>query len=181
MPDFHATQPLAHTTPLFGGRLRAAVPAELVVEPSSSDPEPIDYTVTMTLDVIGDRLQCVDLCVHRRENGPAVTTEGIRRIPVATYVRGAAIDLGVVLEAVSLEADPDQVELVGWEPPPADFAAEGMTDEALRQVSRVYQWAMATGDRPYGVLERGYGLPRAKASRWIATARRRGLLGSDEA
>lgn len=168
------------TIPLFGGRLHAAVPTELFIEPSSDDVEPIDYTVKMTIDVVAGRLHCVELCARQRDSGPPVTTEGIRRIPVSTYVQLAAIELGVVREVVPVDGNPDIAEEVEWTPPPADFAAEGMTDEALRQVSRVYRWAMATGDRPYGLLEREFSIPRAKASRWITTARRRGLLGSEE-
>jgi hypothetical protein len=36
--------------------------------------------------------------------------------------------------------------------------------------------AVALGAKPYGVLQRDWNLPRAKTSRWIATARRRGIL-----
>lgn len=181
MPRFRTAKPLVRSTELFGGRLRAAVPARLFVELAENDPEPIDYNLTMTLDVVSGRLQCVELCVQHRAGGPAVTTEGIRRIPVGLYVQLAAIDQGVVSETVSVPGSPNVVEEIDWSPPPADFAADGMTDEVLTQVARIYRWTMATGDRPYGVLERQYGIPRAKASRWISTARRRGLLEPEEA
>lgn len=68
-----------------------------------------------------------------------------------------------------------------WGPPPADFAKQGMTDQALAHLARIYMWSMATGDRPYGVLEREYGLARATTSRWIRIARNRGLIIDGEA
>jgi hypothetical protein len=163
--------------PLYGGRMRAAAPVVIKVEPGSDDAEPLDYDLELTLDVVAGRMQCTDLRVTRRPGGPPVTSENLRRIPIASMVGFAIQHVGVVMEA---EPDPDWdvgYREVPYQPPPDDFAAGGMTDEALEHTARVYRWAMATGAKPYGVLERDFNLPRAKASRWIATARRRGILG----
>jgi hypothetical protein len=51
-----------------------------------------------------------------------------------------------------------------------------MTDDVLRYLARLYHWYLAVGEPPLGLLERDYGIPRGKASRWIATARRRGYV-----
>lgn len=51
-----------------------------------------------------------------------------------------------------------------------------MTDDVLKDVARLYYWCLVNGEPPLGVLERDFGIPRGKASRWIATARRRGYV-----
>lgn len=176
MPKFKLRDATARHRPLWGNRLVAAVPAVLDVEPTPDDAEPLDYDLRLNLDIVAGRLACIELCAHRREGGPVVTSENLRRIPVGRYVTLAAIDLELVHEVRTAAGG---FELVPFEPPPSDFAAAGMTDEALREITRLYVWAAATGERPYGLLERDYSLPRAKAARWLATARRRGILDDD--
>ena len=168
---------------LFGGKLVAAVPAVVTVEPLPDDREPLDYDIEMTLDVIGGRMQCVRLCAVQRDGGPPVTTENLRRVPVGQIITLASLDGRLVSECVPDPENPGSFVPAAdsWTPPPVDFAEAGMTDEALEQAARVYRMALATGARPFGVLERDFNLPRAKASRWITTARRRGILGDDDA
>lgn len=49
-----------------------------------------------------------------------------------------------------------------------------MSDELYEEVARVY---LATEDgKPTAMIEKWFGVPRSTACRWIATARRRGLL-----
>jgi hypothetical protein len=162
--------------PLFGGRMRAAAPVVLTVQPGSEDREPLDYDLEVTLDVVAGRMQCTDLRVMRRPGGPPVTSENLRRIPVAYIVGFASQNAGVVSEIEPDPDSPDGYREIAYQPPPKDFADRGMTTEALEHAARVYRWAVALGDKPYGVLQRDFGLPRAKAARWIATARRRGIL-----
>ena len=51
------------------------------------------------------RLACVSLTARRMENGPPVTSEGLRREPVAEYVMAAAAyGVEILLERVQ---DPD--------------------------------------------------------------------------
>lgn len=182
MPLFKVERPLVGKKRLFGGKLAAAVPAVVRVQPADDDHDPIDYDLEMTLDVVAGRMQCVRLCAVQRDGGPPVTTENLRRIPVGQLVHFAAFQMQLVRETIPVPDDPDALVVADeWRPPPANFASGGMTDEALEQLARVYRMALATGDRPYGVLEREFNLPRAKAARWISTARRRGILGVEDA
>lgn len=174
VPRFSVREKVVMDRELWGGRLVAAVPTVLTVDPLPGDEEPLDYKLELTLDVVDGRLHCVGLCAHRLPGGPPITSEGLRRVAVGRYVQMAAIELDLVHELRQIDQGVFKME--PFEPPPADFAKNGMTEEALSEVSRLYVWASATGDRPYGLLERQYGLPRAKAARWIATARRRGIL-----
>jgi hypothetical protein len=185
VPSFTVTKPTAgpDLRPIWGGALVAAVPATVRVTPAENDPDPLDYDLDLTLDVIAGRMQCIRLEIHQRPGGPPVTSDNIRRIPVGEMVAFATITGGLVRERIPVPGDPDAIVTPGrFEyPPESDItAAGGMTEKALEQAARIYRMASASGDRPYGVLERRYGLPRAKAARWIATARRRGILGDED-
>lgn len=160
-----------------GGMFRAAVPTRVRVEPGVDDPEPLDHTVVMNLDVLDGRLVCTCLEIVMTAGGPSVTAEVLRRIPVGRYLREAAAS-GLSV----FEVDPaDERKTHAFVPPPLDFASGGMTDDVLHEVARLYHWALATGDAPLGLLERDYGVPRGKASRWIQVARRRGYVKDDAA
>jgi hypothetical protein len=153
------------------GSLRAAVPGTLTITPSPDDAEPLDIVVVMDVDVIDRRLSCASMKLRTKDDQPApLTAEVLRRIPVGRYLQMAAKGLAVV------EVGPDGRSTHPFVPPPRDFAEAGMTDQVLREVARLYNWALATGDAPLGLLERDYGIPRGRASRWIATARRRGYI-----
>jgi hypothetical protein len=155
-----------------GGLFRAAVPTTVTVETTDEDPEPLDFNLVMDLDVIDERLVCVRCEVSARPGGPPVTAEAMRRIPVARFLRQAAASGFTVVEV-----DPtDPATLRPFVPPQHDFADHGMTDDVLRDVARLYHWSLVVGEPPLGLLERDYGVPRGKASRWIATARRRGYV-----
>ena len=162
---------------LYGDRLAAAVPALVEVTPLPGADEPLELRLEMTLDVVDGRLECIRLVAEGREGVEAVTEENLRRIPVASYVATAALRLDLLRE---VEPNPaggaGEVVLRPYAPPPPDFASHGMTDEALEQVSRVYAWAQASGQRATGVLVTDFGMPRPTASRWLAAARQRGIL-----
>jgi hypothetical protein len=102
------------------------------------------------------------LTIRRRADGPPVTTEGIREIPVTALLRAS-------LEGYLAHAP---VELT-------EHARDGggPAEQDLRAVAIVYQIAYATGAPPTKTVIQRLGLPRSTASRWIALARERGLLG----
>ncbi|WP_232667899.1 hypothetical protein [Pseudonocardia sp. TRM90224] len=176
VPRYHfmpeSLQAFAQQKAVGGGMFRAAVPTKVRVEPSPDDLEPIEHTVVMHLDVVEGRLVCTRLDVEMVQGGPSVTAEVLRRIPVGRFLREAAAS-GLTVFEVDVEKEGQTHPFVA---PPPDFAEAGMTDDVLREVARLYHWALATGDAPLGLLEREYGVPRGKASRWISVARRRGYV-----
>jgi hypothetical protein len=176
MPQFNVTPARHGEWSLYGGRFIAKVPAVATVTPDADDRDPLDIRIRLTIDIVNGRLQCAQLVAERLDgdDAPPVTSENVRRVPVADYVRRAALQGGILQERIWLNAN--ESELVDFRPPPVDFAASGMGDETLEQVARVYAAAQATGGKPTGVLQADYGMPRATSSRWVATARRRGIL-----
>jgi hypothetical protein len=160
---------------LYGGRLVARVPAKVTFTPRPDDRDPLDFRVVMVVDIFGGRLVCASLTAERlNEDSPGITGEDLRRIPVASYVQFAAARMRVLQECTRV--DDDTVKLTDVRQPPADFAKDGMTDEALEQIARIYAAVQAVGGKPSGVLLSVYGMPRATSSRWLSVARRRGIL-----
>ncbi len=182
MPRFlieSALGPMDGSWLLYGGRVRANVPATATAMPTRNDPEPLDFAVVMELDVVDGRLACISLTAERLdEDGPPITSEALRRIPVAEYAATAALSgFGILMERVP-QGDGDFLE-VPFQYPDPSFARGGMTDDALEQVARVYAMAQASGQKATGILLNDYGMPRPTATRWLQTARRRGILRED--
>ncbi len=163
---------------LYGGRILASVPAGATFTPSTNDVDPLDFEVRIEIDIVGGRLACVSLTAERLPDGPPITSEGLRRVPVAEYVVSAA-EHGVEILFERIPQPDGSYELAKFSPPARDFADAGMTEEALEQVARTYAWAQATGRKATGILLNDYGMPRPTATRWIQTARRRGILRDD--
>ncbi len=152
----------------------ASVPVDATFTPSANDADPLDFVVRMAIDIVGGRLACVSLTTERLSDGPPISSEGLRRVPVSEYVMtAAAYGREILLERIP---DGEGYRLSEFEPPPTDFASQGMTDDALEQVARVYAWAQSTGRKATGVLLNDYGISRPTATRWLQTARRRGIL-----
>lgn len=163
---------------LYGGRVLVNVPATATVSPEPQDPDPLEFAVVMELDVVAGRLAVVTLTAERLEDGPPITSEALRRIPVAEYAAAAAQSTrGILRERVMREDG--SIGEAPFKLPEQDFAQEGMTDQALEQVARIYAMAQALGQKPTGILLHHYGMPRPTATRWIQTARRRGILRDD--
>lgn len=113
-------------------------------------------TLAVHTAAVQGSLRCVGLHITAADQDAFITTESLREIAVGDLVRDAAEQLGIGAE-VTL--------------PEANFTESGMTPAALRATATVYRWAVQTGQPPYGVLSRRYGLPRAKAARWLKRAR----------
>jgi hypothetical protein len=108
-----------------------------------------------------DKLVC-----SRKKNGPEITGELIRSVPVGRVLRAAA------LKANSLFGSPHADA--------AKIREQGPTDESLRVVAHVYRIALAVRDDPTSAVASGLKLPRSTAARWVKTARARGFLGPTE-
>ena len=169
---------------LYGGRFWVPAPARLTLFADDWEPGAMDFVATLTINVMGGRLVCTEFNASLEEirfpgwtPRKEITSESLRRVPIAQWVELAARDLGFV--KVLEEPRPGEYELAEFAMPAADFAEDGMTAEALECAAQIYAFCLATGQKPTGVLQRDFGIPRPTASRWIAMARRRGILRDD--
>lgn len=65
--------------------------------------------------------------------------------------------------------------------PPKGIASQGPTDEVLRWVAQEYALAYALTNPPTKSVQEALDVSRATAGRWVAEARRRGLIEREEA
>jgi hypothetical protein len=123
---------------------------------------------------------CNRLTITRREDGPPITTEGLREIPVTAFLRLAVEGNLVRVGPTIREGNKSTWELT-WVGPIAlserARAGGGPSEDDLRAVADVYQLAYVTGGAPTKTVMERLALPRSTASRWIRMARERGLLG----
>lgn len=159
---------------LYGGRLLVFSPATVTVTPKPGESDPLEVRVTMKLEVVDGRLSCTQLCAEPMPGGAPITSESFRGIAVARLVAGAAENAGLVVEPN--KNGNYNVLGGGFNWPPADFAKDGATDEALDHLARMYAFCMASGLNPNSEILRRYNIPKSTTTRWIATARRRGIL-----
>jgi hypothetical protein len=120
------------------------------------------------------------LTVKRREDGPPVTSEGIRQIPVTAFLRLALEAHLMHVGPTVREGDKSTWKLTFTGPITLSERARhggGPSDEDLRAVADIYQLGYMTGGAPTKTVMDRLGLPRSTASRWIRMARERGLLG----
>lgn len=131
------------------------------------------YDLEMDIAFDGTRYVCRALRLEQRDGGAPVTTEALREVPVKRMIKTA-------LEWAVLEwtGPPGGVQIARSRPgkPPADLARGGMTDEALRWVVQIHEVATVLGDPPTKSVQDELGISRATAGRWVAEARRRGML-----
>ena len=120
------------------------------------------------------------LTVKRREGGPPVTTEGLREVPVAAFLR-LAVESNVMRVGPTIRDGNTSPWKLTWASPLAlserAKGGGGPSDEDLRTVAALYQVAYATGQAPTKLVMNRLDLPRSTASRWVRMARERGLLG----
>jgi hypothetical protein len=123
---------------------------------------------------------CNRLTVKRREDGPPVTTEGIREVAVNAFVR-LAVEANLLRVGPTVRDGNKSTWELTWAGPIAlserAQAGGGPSDGDLRAVADVYQLAYVTGGAPTKTVMQRLGLPRSTAGRWIRMARARGLLG----
>jgi hypothetical protein len=103
------------------------------------------------------------LTIRRREDGPPVTSEGIREIPVHALMRVALERYLSTLEPLELS---EQAK-----------GGRGPTEQDLRAIAITHQVAYTTNNPPTRTVMQRFDLPRSTASRWVRMARERGLLG----
>ena len=120
------------------------------------------------------------LTVRRRDDGPPITSEGLRQIPVAAFLRlaveGSLLRVGPTIR----EGNKSTWKLTPTGPIALSERARaggGPSEDDLRAVADVYQLAHVTGGAPTKTVMERLGLPRSTASRWVRMVRERGLLG----
>ena len=126
--------------------------------------------------------RCGELELRQPEGGEPITSELLRKIPVARFMREA-------LEAVAmeLESSPAGISTASLRrqdaPPPKLEHVRGprrgspLTEDHLRRVAEVYQAAVEQGDPATQTVANEMHAARSTAARWVAKARERGILG----
>jgi Family of unknown function (DUF6214) len=138
------------------------------------------YSLDLHVVYDGGRFVVDQLTVTRRPGGPPITTEGLREIPIAAMVR-TGIENGLMrVGPREYDGRTSSWKLTKAEPIALSERAQaggGPSDDDLRAVADVYHIAYAVGEPPTKTVMERLGLSRSTASRWIALARKRGLLG----
>jgi hypothetical protein len=163
--------------PLAPG-IAAPSPITLYVD-SWEDVYDLEITVVAVAaseDKLG-RFECSGVAVRQRPDGPAVTGELLRKIPIARYIRGVGTEWwqtysrhGQEISFADERLTDEKVELL---------RLRGPVDETLQWVARAYQMAVILGDAPLRAVEKSLDVPRSTAGRWVALARERGYLPSE--
>lgn len=155
-------------------------PIRLYVEEWEGDYDlELDVIAEPATDERAGRFVCQRLTVRQRQGGQPVTSEAIRRVPVATLIRGVGAQHWMTIEdegeqGVSMSdrrLDDHSIERI---------KREGPTDEAMAWVAHAYRMALVLGDPPTRAVEAALELPRSTAGRWVAMAREKGFLGRTE-
>ncbi len=149
---------------------------------TGEDYKGFDVRVRVVTD--GTRIEADEVCVRRRGGGPAVTSDALRSITVAAFVRHSLKASEPLIADETLGGDVDEERFLG------DVAAHGLmtfsqrdalraagpTAETLRMVATIYQLAYALGEAPTGAVRDSFRIAQSTAGNWIAAARAAGLL-----
>jgi hypothetical protein len=160
MPITTRSDPSDHATTPEGFK----VPARFSVE--VKDDRTAEYDIELTARLVDGRYVAEGLTVTKKQRGPEVTGEGLRKVKVA-----ALLYLGAVKETAG--AVPPTWEL-------RRLRAGGPTDETLELVARVYRIAFMCRYPPTQDVAYSFGVPRPTAARWVGLARERGFLRKAE-
>lgn len=133
--------------------------------------------------------RCRGLAIRAYDDGPEVTGDLLRRLPIRRLVKEAT---GVAASVVALEvapggggahlyipSPPERREIYGQFTDDARRPRRGspITDQNLRGVAGLYRAALDNGDPPTQTIVDKMHVARSTASRWVAAARERGFLG----
>ncbi len=141
------------------------------------DPE-CPFLVEIHVAVVDGQPRCAELRCRPRPGGPPVTSEGLRRVALARYLREST-----VAYAEHLVLDEHGEVMFGRATGTGDESLlaraaqrrprRQMTDDLLRDVARVYTEAES---KPTVAVMRHFQVSRPTAGRWVMTARERGFL-----
>jgi len=134
------------------------------------------HDVDVRVGVVEGRLAATHVEARQRDDGPPVTGEVLREVPVARLVNYAKHTVKVRRphEGGGYESGPAWPSVEEGE----YVARHGLDDETMRIVARAYRVAYLIGQPPTKTVERLFDLPRSTAGRWVAAAREHGYLSA---
>lgn len=131
---------------------------------TATDVDGVPYDVTLQVELIERRYECVSLTCIRKEGGEPVTTNGIRAVPIARL-----IGLGLESQIMRYVPNPHaEGEVVGAPVGPG-------ADESVR-VAAIYRLAFACGLPPTSEVADALGVSQSVAGNRVMKARRARLL-----
>jgi hypothetical protein len=145
------------------------------------DDDQFPCVVELEVAVVDGRPQCRELRVSAREGGPPVTSEEIRRLPIAGFLRHTAqyaayrhelLPNGSVKFTPIADQDIDAVygQLRRRGP------RRGRDHERLKEVAGIYQAALARRDPPTQTVANVMSVAQSTAAKLVRAARNEGLL-----
>lgn len=175
-------------TSLFGPRVELA-PGLVAREVAEAHRPWEGYELTLTVRAVpgtegrAGRFVCSRFSLAQVDDGPPVTSEAVRQVPVAALVRELAGALWRRTGGLHPDdTDPPEGAWRVWldDDEIRRLRDQGPTRETLGWVAHTYRLAVVLGDPPTQAVEQSLGLPRSTAGRWVTLARREGLLGAAE-
>jgi hypothetical protein len=133
--------------------------------------------VEMVVELRAGRYEVKGLSVLRDARAAEITAEFLRSLTPRDDVRAALLDL---LKPMTWSQSGAVVTAQIPGRPPKGIASQGPTEEVLKWVAQEYALAYALTIPPTKAVQESLGVSRATAGRWVAEARHRGLIGTDE-
>jgi hypothetical protein len=130
------------------------------------------YALDLELHYEDGRMVFRSLTFRSYDDGPAVTSDGIRQMPLADIVSG------VITDAIETAPGAPNVDTPSMRRHPSQRAPRATTDELLQGIAYHYRIATISGQHPTVEVMFLYEMTRPTASRWIARARAAGYLGA---
>ncbi|MDQ3342191.1 MAG: hypothetical protein M3425_02790 [Actinomycetota bacterium] len=167
----------------FRGYLMPAAYEVRLTATAEDSHELMPYHLVLDVETSDDGPVCTGMQVNRREGGAPITSNGLRRVPVAKLLRITATAVAAKSAAAGpgrITVSPLHTDGVG------DFYARyrqgprrdggPLTDDELTRVAEVYRAALQVGDPPTAAVAQVLHASRSTAGRWVMQARRRRLL-----
>jgi hypothetical protein len=136
------------------------------------------FDVALDAELVDGRYECTRLEVSEREDGPPITSNALRTLPVGRLMREAAqISARVRVGASTRRATTGGATLRDGvlRRRPAD------EDEELLTVALAYRLAHACGEPPTNAVAEQLGIARSTATKKVMAARAAGYLGKTTA
>lgn len=163
MSDDGGMAPKVHV----GGGVYAPVTIDVADEQLGSLALEVAITAKLALD--GRRYVVNEMTFTRRPDGPPVTGEVIRRVPVHTVLQFAMLtEVEMFRDGVSSVLLPPELL--------RRVRADGPTDETLAVVAQLYIFAELAGDPPAKNVSAVLGIPISTANNWIRRSKDRGYF-----